>query len=315
MIARDLVDSSAPFVTADADINYVARQLALSDCGAITVVDERLFPIGIITRSNIEAARAAHTPDVGEIPDFLLNKRRASLPIMGDQKISDVMTRKLFLVSEDTALIDIARLMENHDLKRLPVVEKDRLVGIVLRQSVLKALHQHPSSRAQLTHALRQGPLTERANSAYAYPAEISAEGFRALVAAYENAAREDEAKQARLAKEQQEAIIRSLEAQRLDDAHWRQMLDDARRAALAGKNEYMLIRFPAQLCRDGGRAINASDHEWPKSLRGAPADIFQRWRDDLHPLGFKIGAQIITFPDGLLGDAALFLMWSQTSK
>ena len=219
---------------------------------------------------------------------------------MGDQKISDVMTRKLFLVSEDTALIDIARLMENHDLKRLPVVEKDRLVGIVLRQSVLKALHQHPSSRAQLTHALRQGPLTERANSAYAYPAEISAEGFRALVAAYENAAREDEAKQARLAKEQQEAIIRSLEAQRLDDA---------------GKNEYMLIRFPAQLCRDGGRAINASDHEWPKSLRGAPADIFQRWRDDLHPLGFKIGAQIITFPDGLLGDAALFLMWSQTSK
>lgn len=55
MIARDLLNSDAPFVNANADINYVARLLAQSACGAISVVDDSLAPIGIITRKNIEA--------------------------------------------------------------------------------------------------------------------------------------------------------------------------------------------------------------------------------------------------------------------
>lgn len=74
-----------------------------------------------------------------------------------------------------------------------------------------------------------------------------------------------------------------------------------------------MLIRFPSQLCRDGGRAINAPDPNWPETLRGESADVFQRWRNELHPQGFKIAAQIINFPDGMPGDAALFLIWGGT--
>ena len=55
MIARDLLNSDAPFVTANANINYVARLLQECACGAISVVDDNLAPIGIITRKNIEA--------------------------------------------------------------------------------------------------------------------------------------------------------------------------------------------------------------------------------------------------------------------
>ena len=84
----------------------------------------------------------------------------------------------------------------------------------------------------------------------------------------------------------------------------------EARNAAGAGQREFMLIRFPSRLCSDGGRAINAPDQRWPETLRGEPADVFQRWRAELQPQGFQVAAQIVDFPDGLPGDAALFLMW-----
>lgn len=87
-------------------------------------------------------------------------------------------------------------------------------------------------------------------------------------------------------------------------------MLINTHNAENAGLTEIILIRFPSQLCLDGGRAINAPDADWPKTLRGEPSDLFRRWRNELHPQGFKIAAQIINFPDGMPGYAALFLIW-----
>ena len=61
-------------------------------------------------------------------------------------------------------------------------------------------------------------------------------------------------------------------------------MLAGARRAAAAGLNECVLMQFPARLCADGGRAINAPDPRWPRSLRGEPRDILERWRHEFEP-------------------------------
>jgi hypothetical protein len=106
------------------------------------------------------------------------------------------------------------------------------------------------------------------------------------------------------------EKRVKELAARRLGDEQWRNLLAQARESAAAGMNELMLIRFPSQLCVDGGRAINAPDANWPQTLRGEPADIFARWRQELEPKGFRLAAQIVEFPDGVPGDAALFLMW-----
>ena len=70
------------------------------------------------------------------------------------------------------------------------------------------------------------------------------------------------------------------------------------------------MTTFPAELCADGGRAINAPDPLWPSSLRGEPRDILERWRRELQPEGFGLAARIVTFPDGVPGDAALILSW-----
>ena len=52
----------------------------------------------------------------------------------------DVMPRNVYRVSEDAALVEIARLLEEHRTKRVPMVTDARLVGIVSRANMLRGL-------------------------------------------------------------------------------------------------------------------------------------------------------------------------------
>jgi hypothetical protein len=73
-----------------------------------------------------------------------------------------------------------------------------------------------------------------------------------------------------------------------------------------------MLLRFPSQLCSDGGRAINVTEPDWPATLRGEAAEIYLRWERHLKPHGFHLTARVLEFPGGMPGDIGLFLSWGQ---
>jgi hypothetical protein len=70
------------------------------------------------------------------------------------------------------------------------------------------------------------------------------------------------------------------------------------------------MLRFPSQLCSDGGRAINAPDPDWPKTLRGEAAELYLRWERELRPRHLHIAARVLEFPGGVPGDIGLFLCW-----
>lgn len=55
-------------------------------------------------------------------------------------KVSDVMTRDVISVDEDTSVGTIARLLERHRIKRIPVTRDGAIVGIVSRSNLLHAL-------------------------------------------------------------------------------------------------------------------------------------------------------------------------------
>lgn len=305
MIARDLMNSDFPFVTADADLDYVAKLLSECGLGAVPVVDAQLSPIGIVTRSNLEEKSAAYDADLGEIPEFLLRNRRPHRFRANGRALRDVMTTPAISVPSNAALHDLVQMMESHHLKRIPVVEGQKIIGLVLRKEVMEALG------VAAMEAERRSPVISMPQPAeHDRCAVESADAFRELVAKHERQLDVERAERKRALQEMREERIRELAGRRLTDGQWRDMLHQARRNAAAGLTEYQLIRFPSQLCADGGRAINAPDPRWPETLRGEPADVFRRWRNELQPRGFKIAAQIVDFPEGVPGDAALFLIW-----
>jgi predicted transcriptional regulator len=55
-------------------------------------------------------------------------------------KVGEVMTKSPLTITEDTALAEIVALMEKNNVKRLPVVRGDKVVGIVSRANLLQAV-------------------------------------------------------------------------------------------------------------------------------------------------------------------------------
>ena len=80
--------------------------------------------------------------------------------------------------------------------------------------------------------------------------------------------------------------------------------------AAKQGNHQLQVLTFPSSYCSDGGRRINIADPEWPSTLEGFAKNAYDFFQKELRPLGYKLHAEIISFPGGMPGDVALFLTW-----
>ncbi len=80
--------------------------------------------------------------------------------------------------------------------------------------------------------------------------------------------------------------------------------------AAERGVHQIQVVTFPSSFCTDGGRRINIADPEWPSTLEGFAKRAYDFYVKELRPLGYKLNAEIISFPDGMPGDVGLFLRW-----
>ncbi|NTW68164.1 MAG: CBS domain-containing protein, partial [Nitrospirae bacterium] len=55
-------------------------------------------------------------------------------------KVGDICNRKVVSISEDTTLVDIATIMDEKKVHILPVVKNNRVVGIVGKRDIVKAV-------------------------------------------------------------------------------------------------------------------------------------------------------------------------------
>ncbi len=106
---------------------------------------------------------------------------------------------------------------------------------------------------------------------------------------------------------------VKEMIAHQITDAAWNALIGQAKKAAEHGEKQYLLLRFPSSLCTDDSRAINNPPNpEWPGTLQGEAAEIYNRWHTALQPLGFDLSAQVLDFPGGKPGDVGLFLRWGE---
>lgn len=82
------------------------------------------------------------------------------------------------------------------------------------------------------------------------------------------------------------------------------------KRAAESGLSELKIMEFPASFCTDGGRAINNYEESWPETLQGWAKRAYDYFVKELEPKGFKLRAQILSYPEGNLGTVGIFLRW-----
>src|SRR5687768_8815067 len=110
----------------------------------LPVVDENAQLVGIVTEGDflrrVEVGTQRRRPRWLE---FLMGPGRLAEEYVAAnaRRVDEVMTREVATVAEDTPLDEVVRLMERHQVKRLPVVDKERrIVGVVSRANLMRAV-------------------------------------------------------------------------------------------------------------------------------------------------------------------------------
>lgn len=127
---REIMTPDVAVVTMKDNVYEVAVKMRDLDVGLIPVVDENNQVIGVITDRDIVIRGIAE-------------KRE------GSTAVSEVMTRDIVLGRPDMTVDEAAKIMAKHQIRRLPVVENGKLVGIVaLADMAVRQQHHDEASEA-----------------------------------------------------------------------------------------------------------------------------------------------------------------------
>jgi CBS domain-containing protein len=143
MKAADVMVQNVISIAPDATVGEAADLLLTHRISAMPVVDGSGKMVGIISEGDLlrraEAGtelRRSHwlewmTPGQTLAAEFVKSHGR---------RVSDVMTRRVISVSPDTPLNEVATVLEQNGIKRVPIVENGKLVGILSRANLVQAL-------------------------------------------------------------------------------------------------------------------------------------------------------------------------------
>jgi CBS domain-containing protein len=143
MKAVDIMTRRVISVGRDASVFEAVRLMLQHRISGLPVVDPAGILVGMITEGDFlrraEAGTERHRPRWLEV---FLGPGRAAVEYTHShgRKVYEVMSDQPYSVSEDTPLEKIVDLMESHKIKRVPVTRDGRLIGIVSRANLMRAI-------------------------------------------------------------------------------------------------------------------------------------------------------------------------------
>jgi CBS domain-containing protein len=332
MNARDLMTTDVVKVAPDTPLRDVARTLITHGISAVPVVDDTGTLVGMVSEGDLVGRKKTERETRSE---WWLMRLAEGEPLSSEflahlesplAVAREVMSTPVLTISEDTRMDEIASLMGTHRVKRLPVLRDGKVVGIVRRADLLRTIGGGLTAPVSRPPEPQRGPVAwiDQLDSEQRFEAqpphlapatlrrdeELTVGDFQHLVVHHKEELDHEEARRHEEVAKQRRRDVRRLIDTHISDKGWNGLIHGAREAAERGETEFLLLRFPSQLCSDGGRAINAPDPDWPATLRGEAAEMYLRWERDLRPRGFHLAARVLEFPDGLPGDIGLFLVW-----
>jgi CBS domain-containing protein len=130
---RDAMTGDPRSIGATASVVEAARLMREQDIGSLPITDDEKL-VGMITDRDITMRVVAEAADL-----------KAT-------SVGDVYSRDLVSVEPEKDLQEALQLMARHQVRRLPVVENDRLVGIVAQADI--ALRENETKTGELVEAI-----------------------------------------------------------------------------------------------------------------------------------------------------------------
>ncbi len=148
--ARNIMTTDVLTVSPETSISELSKLLENRKIGGVPVVDQDGRLVGVITQNDlVERARDLEMPPAInildlhiylQIPSHLFHKVEKML----GTTVGDCMTENPVTVAPDTPVSKVAALMAKQKVHTLPVVEGTKLVGIIGKMDLVRAMAEGP---------------------------------------------------------------------------------------------------------------------------------------------------------------------------
>ena len=146
LTARDIMRKDVVTIGADASVRELAELLSQHKVSGVPVLDPEGRVVGVATEGDVIYQDAElHFPHYVQFLDSVIyvdsiRRFEERFRKAYGTKVADIMSDEVISVEPDTSIRDIATEMIERDINRVPVVEDGKLVGIITRGDVVKAM-------------------------------------------------------------------------------------------------------------------------------------------------------------------------------
>lgn len=173
MNATDIMTADVVSVAEDTPVRDIVRLLLSRGISGVPVVNAEGAVTGVVSEGDLlrRAELGTQKKRGGWMTFFTGTATLADDYVRSHAEVArDIMTRAVVYAAPETTLSDLADLMEERRVKRIPILDKGKLVGIVSRSNLLRALASLPAKAASAPvddESIRAALFAELANQAW----------------------------------------------------------------------------------------------------------------------------------------------------
>lgn len=146
LTAKDIMTRDVVSVQKETSVAYLAQLLTENNISGAPVVDDDGQVVAIVTENDlIDGSKKLHIPTVLTILDSFLYlespaKMEVEMKKIAATKVVDICSSLVITIPPDMPIDEIATIMAEKNLHTLPVLDNDKMVGVIGKKDIIKTL-------------------------------------------------------------------------------------------------------------------------------------------------------------------------------
>ncbi|QFY62770.1 CBS domain-containing protein (plasmid) [Rhizobium grahamii] len=145
MQAKDVMTRDVVHISPATGVRHAAAVMLQNNVSGLPVVDDQGRVCGMLTEGDLLLRREIRlSPRPARSPEIISELDLERYINSNGWSVADVMSQDVIVAGPDSEISDIAESLQTHRIKRLPIVEDGKLIGIVSRRDILPLIIDAP---------------------------------------------------------------------------------------------------------------------------------------------------------------------------
>ena len=146
LTAKDIMNLEVCTVAEDTELKELAALFVKHNYKTLPVVDSGGRLVGVVSQTDlVEQDKPLHIPTVISLFDWVIYLESPKVFTeevrkVSARKVGEICAREVITCTPDTPVDEVASLMVEHKVHLLPVLDGDRLVGVVSRLDIIRSM-------------------------------------------------------------------------------------------------------------------------------------------------------------------------------